>query len=164
MIRGIHHIGLHSKNFDAMRKFYKDAFGFEEVGEEMRWTPHPYGDALLGVKNASGRLVTLKGANCCVELFEYYSPPPRDAGPAQPNDYGYTHFSVEVTDIEEEFERLKGLGMTFTADAPGDLGTVKSIYGRDPDGNVIELQQIMDNGPLAFENFSIASPERGGAA
>jgi catechol 2,3-dioxygenase-like lactoylglutathione lyase family enzyme len=157
MIRGIHHIGMHTKNFDAMRSFYKDALGFEEVGKEMSWTPNARADSLMGIKNGSGRLITLKGPNCSIELFEYYSPPPRDAGPAAPNDLGYTHFSVEVTDIEAEYERMKGLGMTFTAEAPINMGFAKSIYGRDPDGNVIELQQIMDNGPLAFENFSIAA-------
>jgi catechol 2,3-dioxygenase-like lactoylglutathione lyase family enzyme len=122
----------------------------------MAWEPNPWGDALMGVKNAGGRLITLKGPNCCIEMFEFTSPPPRAGEPNQPNDHGYTHFSVEVTDIEEEMERLKGLGMTFTAEAVGDMGTVKSIYGRDPDGNTIELQQIMDGGPLAFENFAIA--------
>lgn len=157
MIRGIHHIGMHTKNFEAMRKFYKEAFGFVEVGEEMSWTPNPFGDALMGIQNGAGRLITLKGPNCCIEMFEFTSPPPREGGPNQPNDLGYTHLSVECTDIEKDMERLKGLGMTFTAPAPGDLGTVKSIYGRDPDGNVIELQQIMDKGPLAFENFSIAA-------
>ena len=156
MIRGIHHIGLHSKNFDAMRTFYKEAFGFEEVGEEMSWTPNDFGDALTGVKNGAARLVTLKAPNCFLELFEWFSPPPREGGPASPNDFGYTHFAVECSDIEADFERLKGLGMTFSIDKPGDLGSVKSVYGRDPDGNVIELQQIMRAGPLALEALSIA--------
>ena len=44
-------------------------------------------------------------------------------------------------DIEKEFERLKGLGMTFSQPGPIDVGHVKSIYGRDPEGNLIELQQ-----------------------
>ena len=150
MIRGIHHIGLHSKNFEAMRTFYKQAFGFEEVGEEISWEATPFGDSLTGVENSSARLVTLKGPNCCIELFEYWSPPPRDCGPAAPNDYGFTHFCLEVTDIEEEYKRLKALGMTFSADAPGDLGVFKSIYGRDPDGNVIELQETTSDHETAM--------------
>jgi glyoxylase I family protein len=154
MIRGIHHIGMHTKNFDAMRQFYKDAFGFVEIGEETSWTQNPRGDALMGVTNGSGRLTTLKGPNCCIEMFEFYTPEPRDCGPALPSDVGYTHFSVEVTGIDDEFERLKGLGMTFTAKRPANIGWVKSIYGRDPDGNTIELQEILDGGPLAFENLS----------
>lgn len=158
MIRGIHHIGMYAKNFDAMRHFYKNAFGFVGAGEEMSWTSNPFGDALTGVENAGGRLTTLKGPNCCIEMFEFSSPSPREGGPASPSDLGYTQMSVEVTDIDADMARLEGLGMTFTADKPGDMGFVKSIYGRDPDGNVIELQQIMDDGPLAFHNFAIAAP------
>jgi catechol 2,3-dioxygenase-like lactoylglutathione lyase family enzyme len=160
MIRGIHHIGMHTKNFDAMRQFYKDALGFEEVGKEASWTANARADSLMGVENCSGRLTTLKGPNCSIELFEYFSPPPRDAGPAAPNDLGYTHIGVEVTDIEAEFERMKALGVTFTADAPVNVGFAKSVYGRDPDGNVIELQQIVETNPLAFENYSATAFER----
>lgn len=150
MIRGIHHIALHTPHFDAMRQFYREAFGFEQVGPELRWTPTPEGDATIGVKNAAGRTLLVKSKNCHLELFEYFSPPPRAAGPAQPNDYGYTHFCVEVTNIEQEFTRLKGLGMTFTADKPLDLGFAKAVYGRDPDGNVIELQESLESDDRAY--------------
>jgi len=44
-----------------------------------------------------------------------------------------------------------------TESAPGDAVPKTGIYGRDPDGNVIELQQTKDTHPLAFENFSIAA-------
>ncbi len=47
----------------------------------------------------------------------------------------------DVTDIEMEFERLRTVGMTFGEPSPLDVGHVKSIYGRDPEGNVIEIQQ-----------------------
>ena len=33
MIRGIHHVAVHVRDMDRMMKFYKDAFGFEVVGE-----------------------------------------------------------------------------------------------------------------------------------
>jgi len=156
MIRGIHHVAMHARNLDAMRLFYKDAFGFEQVGEEASWTPNPFGDALMGVTNGAGRTVMLKAPNCFLEMFEWVSPAPRHGGPAAPSDLGYTHFSVEVTDIEQEFVRLKGLGMTFTMDRPGDLGDIKSIYGRDPEGNVIELQEVVNREAYAFESLSIA--------
>jgi hypothetical protein len=52
---------------------------------------------------------------------------------------------VDATDIEEEYTRLKGLGMTFSQPAPIDVGHVKTIYGRDPEGNLIEIQQTADN-------------------
>lgn len=156
MIRGIHHVAMHARDLDAMRLFYKDAFGFEQVGEEASWTANAFGDALMGVTNGAGRTVMLKAPNCFLEMFEWVSPAPREGGPAQPNDLGYTHFSVEVTDIDAEYERLKGLGMTFSIDRPADLGDIKSVYGRDPEGNVIELQEVVSREAYAFESLGIA--------
>jgi glyoxylase I family protein len=34
--------------------------------------------------------------------------------------------------------------MTFSQDAPIDVGHVKTIYGRDPEGNLIEIQQTQE--------------------
>src|SRR3546814_5850668 len=62
-----------------------------------------------------------------------------------PYDKGYTHFCVDATDIELEYERLKKIGMTFSQPGPIDVGHVKSIYGRDPEGNLIETQQTADH-------------------
>ena len=62
----------------------------------------------------------------------------------KPYDKGYTHFCVDVTDIEQEFIRLRELGMTFSQPGPIDVGHVKTIYGRDPEGNLIEIQQTIE--------------------
>ncbi len=37
MIRGIHHIAIHTPNFDAMVRFYRDAFGFTPPAGEFAW-------------------------------------------------------------------------------------------------------------------------------
>ena len=34
MIRGIHHVGVHVRDLDRMIRFYREAFGFELVGDE----------------------------------------------------------------------------------------------------------------------------------
>ena len=69
----------------------------------------------------------------------------RSAVPCEPYRNGYTHFCVDVTDIEAEAERLANLGMTFDRPhgqaKPVDVGIVKAVYGRDPEGNLIELQE-----------------------
>ena len=75
-----------------------------------------------------------------LELFEYSSPTPRESDANRPVcDHGLTHFSFEVTDVQAVYDRLKKAGMRFHCppEKLGDLGT--ATYGRDPDGNVIEL-------------------------
>jgi glyoxylase I family protein len=141
MIRGIHHTGVHVRDLDKMIAFYKTAFGFELVGEEFAWKDEPVLDRLIDVPDSAARGAMLRAGTCYLEMFQFEAPEPRPGAPLNPQDKGYTHFCVDVTDIEEEYERLKGLGMTFGAPAPIDMGHVKSVYGRDPEGNVIELQQ-----------------------
>ena len=140
MIRGIHHVGIHVRDFDRMVKFYKEAFGFEVI-DEFSWEGVELVDQLIDVPNSAARGAMLRAGTCYMEMFEFKAPKPSSDKPLRPFDKGYTHFCVDVTDIEKEYERLKSVGMTFGHPSPIDMGHVKSVYGRDPEGNVIEIQQ-----------------------
>ena len=153
MIRGIHHVGVHVRDLDKMITFYKAAFGFELVGEPFAWKDEPVLDRLIDVPNSAARGAMLRAGTCYLEMFQFSAPDPRAAPPLNPQDKGYTHFCVDVTDIEQEYERLKSLGMTFGAPAPIDMGHVKSVYGRDPEGNLIELQQTAPHCEFRLENL-----------
>jgi len=142
MIRGIHHIALHTANFDSMIEFYRRAFGFEQATKEIRWENSEFVDNIIDVKGSAARTLMLKAGNVYLEIFEYFSPPPRDAAPLRPHDHGYTHFAVDVTDIETDYKRLIEAGMTFAAKVPDDFGGIRALYGKDPDGNIIEIQQL----------------------
>ena len=144
MIRGIHHVAVHVRDLDRMIEFYRDAFGFVVQGEEFSWSDSESLDQLLDVPGSAARGAMLHAGNCYMELFEFSAPPPVSSRPLRPFDKGYTHFCVDVTDIEHECERLRGLGMTF-GHRPIDVGHVKSIYGRDPEDNVIEVQQTAED-------------------
>ncbi len=141
MITGIHHVAVHVRDLDRMLKFYAEAFGFEIVGEEFSWRDEPTLDRILDVPGTAARGAMLRAGTCYLEMFQFSAPAPVSSRPLRPSDIGYTHFCVDVTDIERECERLQALGMTFGDRSPVDMGHVKSIYGRDPEGNVIEIQQ-----------------------
>jgi catechol 2,3-dioxygenase-like lactoylglutathione lyase family enzyme len=128
-----------------MITFYREAFGFELVGEAFGWRDNSFIDTIVDVPNSAARGAMLRAGTCYLEMFQYSQPAPASDQPLQPYDKGYTHFCVDATDIEEEYTRLKGLGMTFSQPAPIDVGHVKTIYGRDPEGNLIEIQQTADN-------------------
>jgi catechol 2,3-dioxygenase-like lactoylglutathione lyase family enzyme len=86
----------------------------------------------------------LTAGNACIELFEYSSPQPRPGDSKRPVcDHGITHLCLDVSDIEDEYERLKAAGMLFHC-PPQDMGGIKATYGRDPDGNIVELLEIRD--------------------
>jgi catechol 2,3-dioxygenase-like lactoylglutathione lyase family enzyme len=141
MIRGIHHVAVHVRDLDRMVKFYKDAFGFEPVTEEFSWRGEAMLDQILDVDGSAARTVMLRAGTCYLELFQFSAPEPLSTRPLRPFDKGYTHFCVDVTDIDEEYDRLRALGMTFGHPHPLDAGHVKTIYGRDPEGNVIEIKE-----------------------
>ncbi|WP_348674581.1 VOC family protein [uncultured Abyssibacter sp.] len=144
MIRGIHHVAVHVHDLDRMMAFYKDAFGFELVGDAFAWEDNEFIDKIVDVPGSAARGAMLRCGTCYMELFQYSLPEPKVTKGLDPNDKGYTHFCVDVTDIEDEYERLKGLGMTFSQPGPIDVGHVKTIYGRDPEGNLIEIQQTQE--------------------
>ena len=141
MIRGIHHVGINCRDMARMQKFYADAFGFQPVDEGFSWAGEPMMDHIVDVKGSAAKGVMLRAGTCYLEMFEYSAPPPESAQPQRPHDRGYTHFCVDVTEMEKDIEFLKGCGMTFNDRDFVDVGHVKTIYGYDPEGNVIEVQQ-----------------------
>jgi glyoxylase I family protein len=144
VIRGIHHVAVHVHDLDRMIRFYRDAFGFEVVGEPFSWENDAFIDRIVAVKGSAAKGAMLRAGTCYLEMFQYSAPKPNNSNGLDPYDKGYTHFCVDVVDIAMEFERLKGLGMTFPEPAPINVGHVITIYGRDPEGNLIEIQETID--------------------
>lgn len=142
MIHGINHVAISTGNIDRLRAFYVDLLGFEEVFR-LNWASgHAALDRITGLTGSSARIVMLRLGQACLELFEYASPPPRPGDPARPVcDHGITHLCLQVTDIEAEHARLAAAGMHFHC-VPQALGDVRATYGRDPDGNVVELLEV----------------------
>lgn len=130
-----------------MLAFYRDLLGCKVV-LNFEW---PVGDetfdAITALKDSSARVVMLRIGNAHIELFEYSTPRPAPGDPRRPVcDHGITHIAFEVVDIQEEYARLKAAGMAFHC-APLRTGAAYTTYGRDPDGNVIELLEIIRSGP-----------------
>jgi catechol 2,3-dioxygenase-like lactoylglutathione lyase family enzyme len=153
MIRGIHHVALSTSNFDLMVKFYREAFGFTPATDEMGWKDNPQIDQAIGVQGSAVRTLMLKAGNCYLEIFEYFAPEGRNDPPLRPQDRGYTHFCVDTTDIAAEYKRLSALGMRFAHTEPLDFGAIKAVYGKDPEGRIIEIQQCAADFPFSIEKL-----------
>lgn len=150
MIHGVHHVAVSTANLDRLLDFYVNVIGFTPADEEMRWRGDSKIDAVIGLKGSAARTRLLRAGNCYIELFQYADPPPREAQPLRPCDRGYTHLALEVTDIQAEFRRLTAAGMKFVDDHLGDFGDIVTLYGHDPDGNIIELQQLSPKLPISI--------------
>ncbi|AMK19942.1 MULTISPECIES: VOC family protein [Sphingobium] len=146
MIKGIHHIAVSTPDLDRMVAFYGDALGFEKVDWDGGWKRgNPVIDQIVGLRDSSARSVMLRAGNVYLELFQYLTPEARPGDPERPVcDHGYTHFCLDVEDVEAEYQRLSALGVRFNSPPVFDHEQgIGATYGRDPDGNVIEIQEVL---------------------
>ena len=142
MITGIHHPAISTGNMERALEFYRDLLGFEVAGDFGWPVGFELADRITGLKDSSARVVMLRGGNAYLELFEFAAPTPKPGDPQRPvSDHGLTHICLEVRDIDAEYARLSAAGMEFTCEPQQMPAGSKATYGRDPDGNVIELRQ-----------------------
>ena len=162
MIRGIHHVAVSTPNLERIVAFYRDVIGAEVVYEGGWEAGSDLIDGIVGLKNSHAKQAMLKLGNAYLEFFEYVNPPGAAKDPTYGvNDHGYTHFCLDVKDIDTEYERLSANGMTFNCAPPELGGPIRATYGRDPDGNVVELQQISDvQHDFALEQTPLSNLEK----
>lgn len=145
MIRGVHHVAMATEDLDKMLDFYVGLLGCEivvrydwDVGSEAA-------DNVVGLKDSSTRHAMIKAGNIYIELFQYLTPPGKPPVKDRPvNDCGITHICFDVVGVEAEYTRLKAAGVEFNGPPQVLGGMVHTIYGRDPEGNVFEIQEIID--------------------
>ncbi len=142
MLKGFHHAALSTPDLDRSVAFYRQLFGCEVV-REFGWPAGvPAADAVTGLSNSAARAVMLRLGESHLEIFEFSSPAAKPGDPDRPAcDHGISHICVEVADCQAEYARLTGAGMHFHCPPqPQDGGFV--TYGRDPDGNILELLEF----------------------
>jgi len=146
MITGVNHVAVSTRNIDALIDWYTTAFGFELVSRGGWEAGNPAIDGIVGLKDSAAKTAFMRAGNLNIELFEYSSPVGRPNDPNRPaSDHGYTHFCVETDDIDADYARLSAMGMPFHAPPTpkGSIGTLRACYGRDPEGNIIELVEFI---------------------
>lgn len=142
VIRGIHHVAMSTVDLERSLAFYRDLLGFKLVARAS-WPVGRGADAVTGLKDSSGSVAILRLGNAHIELFEFSSPTPKPADPNRPaSDHGFTHLALDVKNVDAVYKRLKAAGMRFHAPPQPIGGGSRGTYGRDPDGNIIEIIEI----------------------
>jgi catechol 2,3-dioxygenase-like lactoylglutathione lyase family enzyme len=152
VITRINHVAISTRDIDALVEWYSEAFGFELLSRGGWDAGNPTIDGIVGLRDSAAKTAIMRCGNFSIEIFEYLSPMGAPNPLNRPaSDHGYTHFCVETSDIDADYERLQGLGMTFHAPPTpkGSVGSLRACYGRDPEGNIIELIEFVgDAHPL----------------
>ena len=144
MILGVNHVAISVPDMKQALAFYVDVLGLEKIGEFSWDTNSDSADQILAVKGTAADVTVLKANNILLEIFKFKAGDPKLQDSNRPViDHGFTHLCFAVKNLEEEYKRLKAAGMEFHC-PPVVLaeGVVRTVYGRDPFGNVIELEEV----------------------
>ena len=141
MILGANHVAISVPDMERALEFYSDVLGFEKVLDNGWPAGTEVADEILAVKGTSARCCQVRTTNLIIELFEFGAGNPAEQNQDRPViDHGFTHLALAVTDLDTEYARLCAAGMRFHS-APVEVAPgIRTVYGRDPFGNVIELE------------------------
>jgi catechol-2,3-dioxygenase len=138
-IKRLNHAVLYVRDLDRSVGFYREAFGFEEIGRE------------------GGRMAFLRarGTNHptwgCSRWASAPSPPPGATG--------LYHLAWEVGRIEELAEMETRLANMGALGGRSDHGATKSLYAKDPDGNEFEVMWMVPREEWGeYENRGVVMP------
>lgn len=149
MIRGVHHISLSTADMDKCVHFYRDLLGMT-LDRISPLSPgfEPF-ETVVGLRNVTGQVAQFNLGNMNMEVFCYHEPKPRPGERRPACDAGIRHIAFDVKDIVAEYERLKAAGVEFIS-PPQHIppGKCTSCYFYDPDGNIVELQEIFPGTPI----------------
>jgi len=144
-IIGFNHIGISVKDLDPMVSFYKDATGFEVV-KRFKIEKDSIANRLFNQSNISFETAILKGPNMLLELTQFDNQTDQLTGNMPPQGPGMTHTCYQSKTENSGFEKFKSAGAKILTRGrePVDLGGygVTYAYGHDPEGNMMELEQM----------------------
>ena len=149
---GVHHIGVSVPDLDKARRFYIDILGGVEEVAPLEWADNPFIDAVVGLEGSAARQFFCRLGNLQIEVFEYAAPKQAPQDPARGvNEYGYTHFAIQVEDVAAVHARIVAAGLpvhtppaleAISTDADGVKHGYTGTYCRDFFGNVFEILEI----------------------
>jgi lactoylglutathione lyase len=127
-ITGVAHVGIRVRDLDTARAFY-EGLGFKFIvgpigPEPVAILEHPCGLVLNFILNGS----PTSTENVLMDVPEKHP--------------GYTHMALAVADLDVVLTALNAEGIAIT-EGPVEFPGARALFVRDPDGNVIELNQAV---------------------
>ena len=143
MLLGLHHVAISTPDVERLLGFYRDQLGMQ-VAVDQSWEEGvALADTVLGLQGSAGRQLLLRLGNAYLELFQFTSPAARPGDPDRPVcDHGFSHLCIDVDDVDATYEKLRAAGVRFHSPPQDLFPGVRTCYSRDPDGNVVEIQQL----------------------
>jgi glyoxylase I family protein len=131
----LHHVNLSTKNTEAMAAFYRDVVGLKqskELGEKRIYNQYT-GQTTFLLSDQGEIHVAESNPDLCFQTGQAVNPLIRG------------HFAFRVDNIEEAKERLRNAKIPFSDPGQWAMQGWHQIFFHDPDGNVIEIHQIVED-------------------
>jgi catechol 2,3-dioxygenase-like lactoylglutathione lyase family enzyme len=143
MILNLRHTGIVVGDLEAALHFYGELLGFK-VTKRMDESG-AYIDNMLGLQGVQVTTVKMAAPDGnLIEILYYQSHPRKARDQREICEIGVSHVALTVDDLELEYRRLSDAGVQFYAPpqlSPDDYAKV--TFCRDPDGNPVELVQVL---------------------
>ncbi|HON57640.1 MAG TPA: VOC family protein, partial [bacterium] len=136
-------IGIVTQNLDKMLQFYTKLLKIEIISKNEE--KGEYIDKLLGLKN--GNIITIKLGKenkILLELLYFNNPVSEKTQNKKCYQTGLTHISFDVEDIETLFNNFIKKNTTYISQPIINPDkTAKVMFCNDPDGNLLELVELI---------------------
>ena len=140
------HTNIAARDWKLLSDFYIKVFHCN-IKPPKRKLAGEWLNKATGMKNVklTGVHLILPGHGECgptLEIFTYEDT--RECSPIMANYTGFTHIAFEVDDIDMTLSTALNNGAellgTVSEKIIENIGTLKFVYFRDPEGNIIEIQ------------------------
>ncbi|MDD3296567.1 MAG: VOC family protein [Candidatus Omnitrophica bacterium] len=143
-MKAIRHTGIVVENLDKALVFYRDILGLKVSKQAQE--PAEYIGKLSGL-NKDVKLTTVKLSaddGNLVELLHCPSCSRKLSTDRSLFDKGISHIAFSVADLDFEYKRLAEAGVKFNSSpCVSPNGYAKVVFCQDPEGNFIELVQVL---------------------
>ncbi len=137
-------VAVATHDIERLMEFYQQVLGFQpyrsaDISDRVTF------DQIVDIDNLHLKAAWFKmnQGSKVIELWQFINPlTPQFLGQRTATDFGYS-FSLEVGDINQEYRRLKALGVDFFS-APEMVSGSWQAYARDIDGNIFSLRQMVN--------------------
>lgn len=150
------HVAMATPDLEPMVEFYSAFLGGQEPRRIGSWI-HLSGekaDQVSGLPGSEIEMAWFQLRNLEIELAQYHSHPTDKPSAPRPLDApGYNMIVFDVTDLAAARQRLIDAGGELVGES-ASLDGAAIVFGRDPDGNLLGLQQLPAGSVYSAKNFA----------
>lgn len=141
---GINHVGFGVRNLEVARKFYQETLGFTSMWDQWDYSINTMADTFRNSQHEFvGYMFRQEIGGLILEpILKKYPTPRAIRKEICYGDLGVNKITITVADVKEFYaaynEKISFFGEPKSTILPG-IGEYTFIYGKDPDGNLLEF-------------------------